>query len=169
MLSVSRTLILYGAVVIALLVALPGALVQIFHTRDPYLFTQYFFRDISARLSGPGRLRFIVQPMVAIFLGLRRGIKDAQEGRLPLLWALAFQREHRRQMFRSAVVSICDLIAVAILLDIISQFLIFHNVRPGAALLVGPLLITLPYALSRALTNRLARSKDHLAPMAHRR
>jgi len=30
-------------------------------------------------------------------------------------------------------------------------------VHPGAALVVGPILICLPYALSRALTNRLAR------------
>ena len=38
---------------------------------------------------------------------------------------------------------------IAILLDVISQVLIFHEVRPGAALLVGPMLITLPYVLAR--------------------
>jgi hypothetical protein len=56
---------------------------------------------------------------------------------------------------RSAFVSVRDLVAIAILLDVISQFLIFHEVRPGAALVVGPVLITLPYVLARALTNRL--------------
>ena len=101
-----------------------------------------------ARLSGPGRLRFIVQPTVAILLGVRSGIRDAREGVPPFLWALAFHGKHRRELFRSAFVSIRDLVAIAILLDVISQFLIFHEVRPGAALLVGPVLITLPYVVS---------------------
>jgi hypothetical protein len=32
------------------------------------------------------------------------------------------------------------LVALAVLLDLIAQFLIFHEVHPGAALLLGPLL-----------------------------
>jgi hypothetical protein len=67
---VSRTSVLYTAVVIALLAALPGAILTIIRTGDPYLFTEGFFLDMLARLSGPGRLRFIIQPSVAVFLGL---------------------------------------------------------------------------------------------------
>jgi hypothetical protein len=48
-----------------------------------------------------------------------------------------------------------DLVAVAILLDAIAQFLIFRMVHPGAALLLGPVLIATPYATSRALANRI--------------
>lgn len=164
---VSRTSVLYTAVVIALLAALPGAILTIIRTRDPYLFTEGFFQDILARLSGPGRLRFIIQPTVAVLLGLRSGIRDAQAGLPPFLWALAFHREHRRELLRSGLVSIRDLVAVAILLDVISQFIIFHNVRPGAALLVGPVLITLPYAVTRAVANRVAHRKNYLAPTTH--
>ena len=43
------------------------------------------------------------------------------------------------------------------LLDVVAQFLIFQQVHPGAALLIGPLLITAPYAFARAMTNRAAR------------
>ena len=50
------------------------------------------------------------------------------------------------------------LLAVAILLDIISQALIFHEVRPGAALVVGPILISVPYSLARELANRISRA-----------
>jgi len=126
-------------------------------TGDPYLFTERFFQDILARLSGPGRFRFIVQPIVAMLLGVRSGIQDAQAGLPPFVWALVFHGAHRRQLLRSAFASIRSLAAVAILLDIISQFLIVHEVCPGAALLVGPVLITLPYVSVRALANRIAR------------
>jgi hypothetical protein len=164
---VSRTSVLYAAVAAVLLAAVPGAILTIVRTGNPYLFTERFFQDIFARLSGPGRLRFIIQPTVAIVLGLRSGIKDAQADLPPFLWALAFHSEHRRELLRSGFVSIRDLLAVAILLDVISQFLIFHSVRPGAALLVGPVLITLPYAVTRALANRVAHGKTHFAPTAH--
>src|SRR5215470_1506905 len=164
--SVSRSSILYAVVIAALLTALPGAIIKIIHTGDPYLFTERFFQDILARLSGPGRLRFIFQPTVAIFLGVRGGIKDAHNGLPPFLWAIAFHTEHRRELLRSALLSIRDLVAIAILLDMISQFLIFHRVRPGAALLVGPVLITLPYALARALANRIVQRKGHLSSTA---
>lgn len=91
-----------------------------------------------ARLSGAGRLRFVVQPMVEIFLGVRDGANDAREKIPTFLWALAFHEQHRRRMLANAMSSAGDLIAIAILMDLISQFLIFREIRPGAALLVGP-------------------------------
>jgi hypothetical protein len=165
--SISRTSILYAIVIAVLLAALPGAIRKLIQTGDPYLFTERFFQHILARLSGPGRMRFIVQPTVAIMLGARSGIKDARDALPPFLWALAFHGKHRRELLRSAFASIRDLVAIAILLDVISQFLIFREVRPGAALLVGPVLITLPYAIARALVNRIARRRNHLAQSAH--
>jgi drug/metabolite transporter (DMT)-like permease len=106
-----------------------------------------------------------LQPIVAIFLGARSGVKDAKAGLPPFIWALFFHGEHRRELLKSMFASIRDLAAVAILLDIVSQFLIFHEVRPGAALVVGPVLITLPYAVSRAATNRLVRKSSHVVPV----
>lgn len=156
MVSISRRSVLEGIVIILLLASLPGAIHRIVQTGDLYLFTERFFQDILARLSGPGRLRFIVQPIVATILGVRSGLQDAHQGLPPFLWALAFNRAHRRELIRNAFATIRELVALAILLDIISQVLIFHEVRPGAALVVGPVLITLPYVLSRALANRFA-------------
>ena len=79
-------------------------------------------------------------------------------------------REGRRlHVLRSAFASIGDLVAIAIILDVISQFLIFREFHPLAALLVGPAAIAVPYSLSRALTNRIARggrSKQHPAGQA---
>jgi hypothetical protein len=167
MFSVSRTSVLYAVVIAIVLATVPAAIMRIVQTGDLYLFTERFFQDILARLSGPGRLRFIVQPTVAVLLGVRSGTRDAREGVPPFLWALAFHGNCRRELLRTAVVSIRDLVAIAILLDVISQFLIFHNIRPGAALLVGPVLITLPYVVTRELANRILRKRGRLTPSAH--
>jgi hypothetical protein len=69
-----------------------------------------------------------------------------------------------RRFMRSALASVRDLVAVAILLDVAAQFLIFRMVHPGAALVLGPMLIALPFAMSRALTNRIARWRsEHIS------
>jgi hypothetical protein len=165
--SVSRSSVLYAVVLAVLIAALPGAITKIIRTGDPYLFTERFFQDMLARLSGPGRLRFIVQPTVANLLG-SPGRDQRRTARVTaFLWALTFHKAHRRELLRIGFASIRDLLAIAILLDVISQFLIFHEVRPGAALLVGPVLITAPYVLARALTNRIVRRKIPLLPTAH--
>jgi len=118
--------------------------------------------DMIARLHGPGRMRFILQPTVAIILGARDGVKDARGGKPPFLSGLISGSGDRRELMRSALKSVRDLIAVAILLDVAAQLLIFRMVHPGAALLLGPVLIALPYASSRALTNRVARWRSGL-------
>ncbi len=38
-------------------------------------------------------------------------------------------------------------------MDIVFQLILYHSVHPGAALVVGPILICFPYALSSALTH----------------
>ena len=101
-LSFSRSSILTAIVVAVLLAALPGAIRRYLQTRDPYLFSQEFFEDMWARLSGPGRFRFILQPAVAVFLGTRDGKRDAQMGRPLFLSALAFQGSHWPVFLRSA-------------------------------------------------------------------
>jgi hypothetical protein len=118
-----------------------------------------------ARLSGAGRLRFILQPMAAVFIGMRDGIRDSRLGSPPFLSALVFQRERRKDLLRGAFAAVRDLVAVAIILDVIAQFLIFRNVHSGAALLLGPVLITLPYSISRALANRIARWRSQRTPV----
>jgi hypothetical protein len=139
-----------------LLAALPGAIRRLRETRDPYLFTEQFVADIYARLSGPGRLRFLLQPAMALFIGIRDGIRDSRAQNPPFLSALLIVDSRRRDLLQSAFRSVRDLVALAIILDLISQFLIFKKIYPGAALLVGPLLIAVPYCTSRGLANRIA-------------
>jgi len=159
--SLSRSSILRATVIVIILATLPGAIRRLIRTDDLYVFSSQFFEDMLARLSGPGRLRFIVQPIVAILLGARDGVKDARAGSPAFLWALAFHGQHRREMLRKAFTSVSNLVAIAILLDLLSQFLIFHEIHPAAALLLGPMLIGMPYAVSRGLGNRILRRQGH--------
>lgn len=159
--SLSRSSIIRATVILIILATLPRAIQRLIQTGDLYLFTGRFFEDVSARFSGPGRLRFIVQPIVAILFGARDGAKDARAGIPAFPLALAFHGQHRREMLRSALASAGDLVAIAILVDLIAQFLIFREIRPGAALLVGPILIGVPYAVARAVRNWISRYGRH--------
>ncbi len=150
------TIITLVAVVI-LLAALPSAVRDTFETGRIYLFSRQFLEELPQRLTGPGRFRFILQPLVAILLGLRGGLGDAREGRPPYLYGLFMSGEHRRELIRSGLTAVRNLVAMGIVLDAVSQLLIYGQVHPGAALVVGPVLICLPYAAARALTNRVAR------------
>lgn len=146
-------------VAMVLLAALPAALTRIAHTRSLYLFSKQFFEDMVARLSGPGRLRFILQPAMAIVIGARHGLRDAHQHLPPFVWALVFEPGQRRKLLGNAIARIRNLIAIAILLDVVSQLLILHRVHPAAALLLGPVLIAIPYSVARAFANRLVQSR----------
>jgi hypothetical protein len=153
--SFSRSSVLTAVAIVILLSALPSAIRRVVQTGDPYLFTRRFFEDLWARLSGPGRLRFILQPTTAVLLGMRDGKRDSRVRCPPFLSGLVLGRIHRRDLWQSGFSSVRDLVAIAIILDLISQILIFREIHPGAALLLGPVLIATPYSISRSLTNRI--------------
>ena len=146
--------VVFVLLALVLLAAVPSSLRYAYHHGGFYLFSSAFLQDLPKRLKGPGRFRFILQPAVAIFLGVRAGVADAKAGRRPYLMGLLLGHGQRLSMVKEALAHLSTLIAVAILLDCISQFLILREVFPGPALIVGPVLIATPYSLSRALSNR---------------
>ncbi len=155
--KITRSTIITGLAVLVLVAALPSAIREAFESGRIYLFSWDFLADLPARLTGPGRFRFILQPTVAIVLGIRGGRVDARAGRPPYLYGLLFHAGHRREYLRTGLAAIRDILAIGIILDAVAQLLIFRQVHPGAALVVGPVLIATPYALARALSNRWAR------------
>jgi hypothetical protein len=56
-------------------------------------------------------------------VGIRDGKRDAQNGHLSFLSALALQAGRRLKLLRRAFASIRDLVALAAILDVISHFL----------------------------------------------
>jgi len=84
--------------VLALLViaiALPFAIVDTFETGRVYVFSRQFLDELPRRFTGPGRLRFILQPMVAIVLEIRGGLADVKAGNPPYLFGLLFSAGRR--------------------------------------------------------------------------
>ena len=156
--QLNRSTIITGVAVLVLLAAIPSAIRDTFATGRIYLFSWEFLADLPARFTGPGRLRFILQPTVAVILGLRGGLADARAGRPPYVMGLLFDPLHRREYVRTGLTTIRDIVAVGIVLDIVAQLLIFRQVHPGAALLIGPAFIAGPYAIARGVTNRVTRA-----------
>ena len=148
-----------GCTLAVLVAAAPGALRDAWERGGIYLFSWEFFEDLPRRLTGPGRFRFVFQPLVAILLGVRAGRGDARAGRPPFILAVIGHPQQRRQMLAETARELANIVLVGILLDAVSQWLILGVAHPGAALVVGPVLITLPYAFSRAISNRVARRR----------
>jgi hypothetical protein len=155
--KLTRNSILAALVILMILWALPGAIQETIQTGRVYVFSRQFFEDLPRRFSGPGRLRFILQPLVAILLGVRCGMADAKSGQPPFIYALLFHAHKRKELLRSGITAIGHVLAFGILLDAVAQWLIYGQIHPGAALVIGPLLVWLPYASARGLTLRLAR------------
>jgi hypothetical protein len=164
--KLNRNRILAALVLLMILWALPGAVRETLETGRVYLFSRQFLEDLPQRFSGPGRLRFILQPLVAILLGVRGGLADARSGQSPYIFALLFHTQKRKELLRSGMTAIGHVLALGILLDAVAQLLIYKVIHPGAALLIGPLLVGMPYAMSRALTGRLARWLKRKGSMA---
>src|SRR5438552_849458 len=92
------TLVLAGITLVVLVLSVPGALREALERGEIYLFSRAFLEDIPRRLTGPGRLRFILQPLTAIVLGIRSGLADARAGRPPYLYGVLFHPDLRRQL-----------------------------------------------------------------------
>ena len=153
----TRSTVITALAALVPIAAIPDAIRDTFERGRIYLFSWDFLADLPARLTGPGRLRFILQPAMAIILGIRWSLADARAGRPPYVMGLLFDASHRREYVRTGLATIRNLAAIGIILDVVAQFLIYRQVHPGAAVLIGPVLIGGPYAFARALTNRVAR------------
>ncbi len=151
-----RETILTTLAFLVIVATIPFAIVDTIKTGRVYLFSNQFLEELPRRFSGPGRFRFIMQPILAIVLGLRGGLADAKAGNPPYLYGLVFAHERRKELVRSGASAICNLLAMGIVLDVVFQLVLYREVHPAPALLIGPILICFPYVASRALTNRLA-------------
>lgn len=116
---------------------------------------------MAKRLGGPGRLRIIIQPVVAIALGIRDGLIDARAGEPPYFIGLIFRPNRRGELWALTIQYIMKPFIIGVIIDLILQYFIFERVRLIPAIIVGLLLIGLPYALARGITNRIATRWNH--------
>ena len=147
-----------GVLTLAVLaVSVPGSLREAREHGGFYLFSLRFFEDLPKRLAGPGRMRFVIQPAVALLLGWKAGRADAREGRTFLLLRLFRGAAERAAVLTETLESIALLVLMGILMDSVFQWVLLGISYPGAALVVGPVLITVPYAAARTLAGAVTR------------
>ncbi len=68
-------------------------------------------------LTGPGNLRFVVQPLIAIVLAIRDGRNDAKAGTPPYLYELVFGSGRRAATLKGGLRAILMPFGAAVILD----------------------------------------------------
>jgi hypothetical protein len=115
---------------------------------------------LVGRLDGPLHFRFIVQPVVAVLIAARAGLRDAHAGRPPFLAALFWRRESRHGLWQETKKDIWKLFLVATLLDVVYQLRVHAAVFAGELLVTAVALSFVPYALVRGSVTRVARRRS---------
>jgi len=122
------------------------------------LFTRVW-EDLIGRVSGPMKFRLILQPVMAAVFAIRAGLKDARVGRPPFFWAFFTQPTHRQELLREGWKDVGKVFVIAVIIDLVYEFIVFRWFYPGEALLVAAILAFLPYLLIRGPVSLIARRK----------
>jgi len=115
--------------------------------------------NLAGRVSGPMTFRLILQPVMAAFLAIRSGLKDAREGKPAYFWAIFTDPAHRRDMLQDGWKSVGKVFILAIVLDAAYQFIALRWFYPVEAMLVAAILALIPYLLMRGPVNRIAKRR----------
>ena len=120
--------------------------------------------NLVDRVDRPMALRFLLQPAMAIFFGIRDGLRFAREGRSFLLWGGPKDPAERRAQFLATWRSIGKVFVLALALDAICQLTVVGWFFPLEALIVAIVVALVPYLAVRGLVNWLARRKQGPRP-----
>ena len=118
-----------------------------------------FWADLVGRITGPMSFRLIMQPLVATILAVRAGMADARAGRPLYGLSVATDRGHRVEFLKAGWRDVAKVYTLAVVLDVVYQFIVFRWVYPIESLVVAFILACLPYLLIRGPVNRLFRSR----------
>ena len=83
--------------------------------------------------------------------------KDAQTGRPAYGWAIVTDPVRRHELLREGSKEIAKVFIVAVIIDLIYEFIVFHAIYPGQSLIVAATVAVLPYVLIRGSINRIVR------------
>ena len=122
------------------------------------IWTRYV-ENMVGRLTGPMKLRLVMQPLMASFFAIRAGLADARAGKPAYLWSLFTHPEKRGEMLKDGWKSVGKVFLMALILDVVYQFITVRFVYPLEAITTALLLAIVPYLILRGLTTRLAGKK----------
>ena len=117
------------------------------------------WHDLGGRVGGPLTFRLIIQPLVAIFLAIRAGMKDSRADNPPYFWSILNRPDHRRELLRNGWKDVARLFVLAVLMDLIYQLIVFRWIYPFETLIVAVVLALVPYLVLRGLVTRLAQHR----------
>jgi hypothetical protein len=115
--------------------------------------------NMAARVSGPMKLRLLLQPAMAAFFAIRSGLLDARSGKPPYFWSLATDPTQRADLIKDGWKSVGKVFILALVLDVVFQLIELHFVYPGEAVAVAFILAIAPYLVLRGLVTRLMSRK----------
>lgn len=115
------------------------------------------WENLAGRLDGPMKFRLLLQPTVAAIFAIRAGLKDAHEGRPPYFWTIFTDPAQRSELLREGWKAVSKVFIVAVVIDVVYQYLVFRWFYPGEALITAFILAFVPYLLIRGPVNRIAR------------
>jgi hypothetical protein len=149
----------------ALFALTPGAQVA-YEARTTTMADLGFLDGIGRDLSGRGlfggrfQIRLILQPLLAVVLGVRFGIRDAKHGSRPFFIRMVEAKDDRLKILKQGLRDAVIPLSLALVLDAVLQHMINGRVRPLAAVVVGSLLVWLPFLIVRSLTNRIWKHRN---------
>jgi hypothetical protein len=114
------------------------------------------WEQLIGRFGGPLHFRFLMQPLMGIFLGIHAGIRDARAGKPPYAFMLRDPGK-RKEAMREGWKHIGRLFILAAVIDVIYEIIEFRHVYPLQPLIVAGCMAVIPYLLVRGPTNRIAR------------
>jgi hypothetical protein len=116
-----------------------------------------FMENMIDRVSGPMKLRLLIQPIMAAFFAVRAGMMDAKLGKPPYFWGIFTNSAERADMIKDGWKGIGKVFIMALVMDVVYQIIVERFVYPGEAIAVALMLAIVPYLLLRGLANRIAR------------
>ena len=90
-------------------------------------------------------------------MACRAGLRDARSGRPAYGWAILTNRADRRALLKEGWKELSRVFLIAVVVDLIYEQKVFHEIRLGQSLVVAAVLALLPYPFLRGLVNRIIR------------
>jgi len=114
------------------------------------------YENMIDRVSGPMHFRMILQPVMASVFAVMAGLKDAKAGKPAYFWGMFTHPDERVEMLKDGWKGVGKVFILAIVLDVVYQFIVQRWVYPFEVLITAILLAIVPYLILRGLVNRLA-------------
>lgn len=112
--------------------------------------------NLLDRPSGPLGFRFLVQPLMALLLATRDGVRDGRTGAPPYFKTILIPSDRQGPALKEGIKATSRVILFAFVLDMAYQVFVLKTFHPGAALIIGFCLSFVPYTIVRGPVSRLS-------------